>query len=122
MNAQNLNAQAFIDSLYQAVDARSSERLAEFLHPEVNFRFANADAIRGKSAALEANRGFFSSIEKMSHTIEAVYQQDSRVICNGQVDYLRLDGSAFSAQFATILRVEDGLITDYLIYADVSAL
>lgn len=122
MNAQNLNAQAFIESLYQAVDARSPERLAEFLHPEVNFRFANADAIRGKSAVLEANSGFFSSIEKMSHTIDSVCQQDDQVICNGQVDYIRLDGSAFSAQFATVLRVNSKLITDYLIYADVSGL
>jgi len=122
MNAQSLNAQAFIESLYQAVDARNPERLAEFLHPEVNFRFANADAIQGKSEVLEANRGFFSSIEKMNHTIDGVYQQDDRVICNGQVNYLRLDGSSHSAQFATILRVNDKLITDYLIYADVSAL
>ena len=62
MNAQSLNAQAFIESLYQAVDARNPERLAEFLHPEVNFHFANADVIQGKSEVLEANRSFFSSI------------------------------------------------------------
>lgn len=122
MTTQNLNAQAFVESLYQAVDARSAEQLAAFLHPDVNFRFGNADAIRGKAATLEANRGFFGSIEKMSHTIDGVYQQEDRVICNGQVDYLRLDGSPYSAQFATVLQVSEGLITDYLIYADVSEL
>jgi len=122
MTTQNLNAQAFVESLYQAVDARSAEQLATFLHPDVNFRFGNADAIQGKAATLEANRGFFGSIEKMSHTINGVYQQEDRVICNGQVDYLRLDGSPYSAQFATVLQISEGLITDYLIYADVSEL
>lgn len=122
MHTQTLSARSFIESLYQAVDARSAERLSAFLHPDVHFRFGNAAAIHGKSDVLEANRGFFASIGKMSHTIDAVYQQDDRVICNGQVNYIRLDGSACSAQFATILQVKEQLITDYLIYADVSAL
>jgi len=117
MNAHNL-----VENLYQAVDARSTERLAEFLHPELSFRFGNADPITGKSDVLAANEGFFGSIKKMTHQIDKIWSVGDQVICHGKVNYIRLDSSHYSAVFATVLTLEEALITDYLIYADVSGL
>jgi len=58
----------------------------------------------------------------MSHTLKGSWQQGNESICNGPVDYVRIDGSDYSAQFVTILTIREGLITDYRIYADVSGL
>ena len=116
------NVQEYMNALYQIVDRRDTEALAELLHDDICFRFGNADPVSGKSAVKDINLQFFQSISSMSHTIYGYWQDESEYICNGQVNYVRLDGSHFSAQFATILSVQDGLITDYRIYADLSEL
>ena len=88
----------------------------------MRFRIANNDPVVGKKALLEANQAFFTSITRMSHRIDNVWSQDEYVICNGQVDYIRLDGSEFSVPFATVLKLKDSKIVDYLVYVDISEL
>lgn len=122
MNMHTLNAKNYVEALYQVVDARDVAALANFLHPELTFRFGNAGGITGKEQVLTANKGFFASIDDMSHSIDTVVQQGEQLVCDGQVNYIRQDGSTHSAQFATLLKVEDGLIRDYRIYADLSEL
>jgi hypothetical protein len=66
----------------------------------------------------------------MSHTIEDVISQVInkeggavvKIACHGLVDYVRLDGTEHSAVFSTVLEIEDNLITDYLVFADLSGL
>ena len=117
-----MNKTEFVKKLYQCVDERNLQALSAFLDPDVSFRFANAEPLQGKDAVLEANKAFFASIAAMSHRIDSVWSQDDDLICNGQVNYTRLDASKYSAPFATILKVKDEQIIDYLIYADVSEL
>lgn len=116
------NVHEYMKSLYQIVDNRDVESLASFLHDDVSFCFSNADLVSGKDAVIDMNSQFFDSIANMSHTLKGSWQQGNESICNGQVDYVRIDGSHYSAQFATILTIREGLITDYRIYADVSGL
>ncbi|OEE90220.1 hypothetical protein A1OQ_10760 [Enterovibrio norvegicus FF-162] len=64
----------------------------------------------------------------MKHTIDDIMFQRSdqtdstRISCFGTVDYVRLDGSEHSAVFSTFLDVKNGLIADYLVFADLSSL
>lgn len=117
-----MNKTTFIENLYKAVDNKSVQDLSDFLSDNVCFRIANHDPINGKETALKANQAFFSSITSMAHQIDSVWEQDDDVICNGIVDYVRLDGSAFSAPFATILKLQNNKIVNYLVYADISQL
>lgn len=117
-----MNKTEFIKNLYHCVDNRNVEGLSEFLADDVHFRFANMPSVEGKKDVLESNKAFFGSIADMSHRIDKVWAQEDDLICNGQVNYTRLDDSKFSATFATVLTLKDNQITDYLIYADVSAL
>ena len=117
-----MNAQLFVKSLYECVDNKDLNILSEKMDEAVYFKFANSEAVTGKAAVLEANRGFFASIKSMRHEISNVWLQGSDVICNGKVHYTRLDDSLCSAAFATILTVNNNKITNYLIYADVSSL
>ena len=118
----NMNAQLFVKSLYECVDNKDVEGLAEKLNETIFFKFSNLEAVIGLNNVLEANAGFFSSIQSMKHLINDVWQQSDNIICNGQVHYVRHDGSKYSAEFATILKVVDQKISNYLIYADVSGL
>ena len=117
-----MNANQLIENLYKSVDAKDLNYLQNILAEDVRFRIGSHDAIQGIDAALAANRGFFAGIESMQHSIDQVWSQQDNVICHGQVNYIRLDGSEYSAPFATILKMQGDKIQDYLVYADISAL
>lgn len=123
-------AQQLVKNLYQAVDSKNVDYLNDHLSQRIRFRIGNSPAANNKEIILQANRQFFSSVHSMKHTIEEVVSQivnkDGRavdkIVCYGRVDYVRLDGSEHSAVFSTVLEVEDNLITDYLVFADLSGL
>ena len=122
MSMRTETGRALIESLYATVDARDSQRLAGFLAPDVSFRLGNNPEAKGRDTVVEMNRGFFSSIKGMSHSIDEIWEMPGGAGCTGWVHYERLDGSRLSLPFATILGLRDGLIADYRVYADVSPL
>lgn len=117
-----MNATQFVKSLYTSVDRKDLKGLASKLDDNVCFKFSNHDAVNGIEDVLQANESFFSSISSMRHTLNGIWQQDDTLICNGQVHYVRLDGTEHSAEFATVLTMRNEKIVNYLIYADVSEL
>ncbi|MBW3696851.1 nuclear transport factor 2 family protein [Vibrio sp. T187] len=108
--------------LYEIVDRKDTFALMELLHDEVSFHFSNAEPIVGKSAVEAVNQSFFNSIESMKHSFSGIYELGQTVACEGQVDYVRLNGSTCNAKFATFLTFKSGLIHQYKIFADVSEL
>ncbi|MEZ9525594.1 nuclear transport factor 2 family protein [Enterovibrio norvegicus] len=117
-----------VRNLYQAVDNKDVDYLEGALSEQSRFRLGNYPEITDKTQTLEGNRQFFSSIEAMKHTIDNIVFQHSdktdstHISCFGTVDYVRLDGSQHSAVFSTFLDVKNGLIADYLVFADLSGL
>lgn len=117
-----MNAITFVKDLYQAVDDKNIERLSHFLAEDIYFSLANYPSTKGKVEVLEANKQFFTTIESMQHNLDNIWQVENRLICHGTVSYVRLDKTKTSATFATILTIQQNQITDYLVYADLSAL
>lgn len=125
-----IQAQKIIADLYQAVDKRDIEYLEQTLSETIRFRIGNNPVMQDKKQILEANQQFFNSIQSMRHTIEGVVyeaatkfkQTADKIVCHGQVDYVRLDGTSHSAVFSTLLQIENKKITNYLVFADLSAL
>ena len=111
-----------VKELYKCVDSLDVNGLDPFLAEEVMFKFSNFDALNGKVAVLQSNRDFFSSIKAMRHTIDNIWEDGDYVICNGSVEYTIHDLTKHHIVFATILKVEDSKICEYLIFADVSLL
>lgn len=126
MNQQEINI--LVRSLYRAVDNKDIHYLNSCLADKVRFRLGNNLAVTDKSDILEGNKQFFSSIESMKHRIEEIIYQandDSGIVkvsCHGTVDYVRLDSSEHSAVFSTFLKIQNGLILDYLVFVDLSGL
>ena len=126
MNKQQINT--LVHDLYQAVDNKDIDYLNNNLAEQIRFRIGNNPAVTDKALILEENHQFFSSIKSMTHSIEDIVYQESdnhgmaKVSCYGIVDYVRLDGSELSAVFSTFLEIKNSLITDYLIFADLSGL
>ena len=128
MNQQHV--QQLVTDLYKAVDAKNVDYLDEKLAQETRFRIGNYPAETNKASILNANRDFFNSIKSMRHTIEDMVSQAgtkkgepvTKITCFGRVDYVRLDGTDHSAVFSTYLEVKNDLITNYLVFADISGL
>jgi len=117
-----MNKTTFIKELYKTVDNKNIEKLSDFIADNVHFRIANYDPVIGKEAALESNRSFFSSITSMAHRIDNIWECGDDLICNGNVDYIRLNGSEYSVPFATVLKIKNDKIIEYLVYVDISLL
>ena len=117
-----LNGKHFIQSLYQAVDAKNIDYLKEVIGEVIHFRIGNHPAVTDKVAVLEANRNFFSSIQSMKHDLSVIWQDGEYIGCHGVVHYTRLDGSEMSAGFSTTLKMQQDKLKEYLVFADLSQL
>jgi len=115
-------AKQVIEKLYNAVDNKNLDFLDEILADDVNFRIGNYDTVTGKPNVLAANKQFFTSITSMNHTLDKVWHFENDVLCNGIVDYIRLDGSECSAYFSTVLTFVKDKVIEYFVYVDISAL
>ena len=117
-----MNAQQYCKELYQIVDNKNVNALADLLAENVEFRIANMPPTIGKKEVLAGNQQFFQSIQKMTHQLNDIYTQAGDIFCHGSVDYVRLDGSAHQAFFSTVLKFEQNKIVKYFVFADLSKL
>lgn len=112
----------YLGSLFESIDRKDLEAFLAFLSDNVTFRFGNAAPVHGKAAARDAVRGFFAGVKALRHVVHESWEGGNAIFCHGLVTYTRQDSSTLTVPFANILKIEDGLAGEYLIFADVSAL
>jgi len=111
-----------IASLYSAVDAMDATSVARFVTDDVTFQLGNFDILTGRKDVESANASFFETIKAMRHTITGIWASGSTAFCDGLVHYTRKDLSEHEVPFATRLELQNGKITDYRVYVDISGL
>lgn len=111
-----------VKNLFQAIDNKDTETFAGFLAEHATFRFGNAPIVAGRANIAAVVDDFFNSVKALSHTVAETWRTPTGVICQGTVTYTRFDDSTLTIPFCNIFRVNEDLIEEYLIYADVSAL
>ena len=109
-------------NLFQAIDNKDTETFAGYLSANAKFRFGNAPEVHGRDNIVAVVNAFFNSVSSLSHTLTETWRPPGAVICHGMVTYTRLDNSSLTVPFCNVFKFEDGLIDEYLIYADVSTL
>lgn len=114
--------QDMVSKLFAAIDEKDAHTFAEYLTEDISFRFGNQEAVVGKESVESYVAGFFDSIAGISHSIENVVITIPVVVCHGHVSYTRHDGSVLRVPFANIFNIKEGLIKDYMIFLDNSAL
>lgn len=77
--------------------------LVAWFSDDIEVRFGNAPAIRGKAAAEEAFRSFWSSIAGMRHLRECLVVEGDVAAQFAQVTYVRHDGSEATMPVASHL-------------------
>lgn len=111
-----------IDSLFKTIDKKDAAGFVSFLTEDASFKFGNAPAVSGRADIQNAVTGFFSSIKGLCHKVLNVWEEGDFVICEGEVTYIKLDGTELTLPFTDILKIKGGLISDYRIYMDASPL
>jgi ketosteroid isomerase-like protein len=111
-----------LKSLFESIDRQDIDAFLAFLSDNAVFRFANAEPVNGKASIREVVHGFFTSIKGLHHDVHESWEAGNALVCHGTVTYTRHDSSALTVPFANVLKVEDDLIDEHLIFADVSQL
>jgi uncharacterized protein (TIGR02246 family) len=112
----------WIDQLFAAIDSRDAQAFAAFLSPDARFCFGNQPPVRGREAIAEVVAQFFAALRGLRHRLEERWVLGDAAIVTGIVTYTRHDGSTLSVPFANVFKLREGMISDYRIFADASAL
>lgn len=114
--------QKLLRDVFGAIDRRDAESFVSYLTENAIFRFGSAPPVHGRDAAREAVAGFFETIAGLSHKLSNSLAADGTLICEGEVTYIRHDGSTVTLPFADAFELDDGLISHYKIYMDIGPL
>jgi ketosteroid isomerase-like protein len=112
----------FIIKMYQAIDAKSSTGMCDYVTDDAVFRFANMPAVEGKSNIIAFLDGFFQSIKAIRHTDIEYWNSGNAWFVTGTVNYTRHNDTVLSVPFGVLLKMNGDLIKDYLIFVDASQL
>ena len=113
---------AHLDDLFAAIDAKDADAFAAFLTEDGEFRFGSAPAVKGRGNVADAVRGFFDTIDGLSHSVIRVWRDQDSLACEGEVCYRRHDGREVIIPFVDVFDFEAGLISKYCIYIDMAPL
>ncbi len=111
-----------LDELFAAIDRMDADAFNAFLTDDALFRFGSGDPVHGHAAIKEAVNGFWASIAGSRHDIQTVIRQGDTLACEGLITYTRHDGSELTVPFADVFAISGELISEYKIYADITAL
>jgi uncharacterized protein (TIGR02246 family) len=112
----------WVKQLFAAIDSKDADAFVSFLTEDAVFTFGNAAPVSGKAAVREVLVGFFGSIRALHHEVIDSWVLPDVAVAIGQVTYTRHDGSPLSVPFADVLKMQKGLVREYLIYVDASRL
>lgn len=111
----------WMHEMFAALDADGVSGLYPWLHEDVRFRFAGYPPGQGRDSFAAAWAGIASHVTGLQHDLEQTWELGDEAICRGEVTYTLDNGRTIRAPFANIFRLRDGLISEYRIYVDASA-
>ena len=110
------------EKLFASIDSMDTESFLGFIAEDAVFRFGSTQPVKGHAAIRAAVENFFSSFASLRHDLHRLVADGDVVVCEGEVTYMRHDGSKITLPFANIFEVDAGLISQYKIYIDVGPL
>ena len=108
----------WLHALFESVDAKRTADFLSFLTDDALFRYGSNPAATGRIAIGTAVEQFFASIRSCSHRLTRFWEDRSSVVCQGEVQYVRLDGRSVTLPFCNVFELRDEKISRYEIYID----
>jgi ketosteroid isomerase-like protein len=110
------------ERLFRTIDAGDAAGFVDFLTPDAQFRFGNAPVILGVREIGAAVTGFFGTIRSSQHRLVKSWCTHETAGCEGEVTYMRHDGTIVTFPFANVFQLRGDKISCYRIYIDISSL
>jgi ketosteroid isomerase-like protein len=117
--AQVVSPTDLVRGVFAALDGKHPAAVTARITDDVRMRLGNADAVDGKAEFVEATTAFVASISAIRHEITSIWSFDDVVIAELDVDYERLDGRKVTLPRCNVVRVRNGLASDYRVYLDI---
>jgi ketosteroid isomerase-like protein len=117
-----MSRDTFVKDMYRIVDAKDGAALAALMTENGIFKFANMPGVQGRDNITEFLDGFFQSIKGISHSDIEDWKTDNTRFAIGNVTYTRHDDSTLAVPFSVVLRMDEKLMSEYLVYVDASEL
>ena len=111
-----------LESLFAALDRKDLGSFLSFLAPNCRLQYGNQPVVEGIDAIREVVTRFLEQISESRHEIREHWQVGDAVISHGVATYVRADGVALTVPAAHILTLDEGLVTHYRVFLDVSPL
>lgn len=111
----------WMTDLFAALDRDGVPGMFPWLDEQLRFRFAGYPAGTGRQNFADVWAAMSPGIRSLRHSIRQAWQIDDDAICHGEVTYELTSGRRVTVPFANVFRLRAGLITEYLIYVDASA-
>lgn len=110
--------------VFDLLDAFDVEGFSKLMANKGEVRFGNSESMVGIDAISEGQRGFFSAIKKMEHTLtpDGIWSKSGSFVVEGKVTYTRLDGSKLTLPFTDVFHLENGKIQKLHVYFDIAPL
>lgn len=116
-----MERETWIREMFAALDRESVPGLFPYLHDDVVWRFAGYPPGDGKDSFAEGWSAMSGRVKALEHAVQTVWCQGDAIFCHGEVSYHLRDAPTVVAPFATVFRLRDEKISEYLIYVDASA-
>jgi ketosteroid isomerase-like protein len=113
-----VNQPAWVEKLFASIDAMDPEAFVSFVTDDATFRYGSNPPTVGKPAIRDGVAAFFSTFKGLGHTLEGTWTHTDTVFVQGQVHYMRHDGSTVTLPFINCFRMQGDKIREYLIYVD----
>jgi len=111
----------WMNEMFAALDAGGVPGLFPWLDEDVCFRFAGYPPGRGREQFAATWAGMSGHITSLHHELAQSWDLGDEAICRGEVTYGLDDGRQLSVPFVNVFKLRDGLISEYLVYVDASA-
>lgn len=106
------------DALFESIDAKRTGDFLGFLAEDAYFRYGSNPAAVGHAAIRAGVNQFFGSIRSSKHELQRLWETPEGVMCQGNVHYVRLDGTSIVLPFCNIFEMRGDRIARYEIYID----
>jgi hypothetical protein len=108
----------WIEDLLASIDAMNAEKFVSFMTEDGEFRYGSSDPVIGKKAIEEYVGHFFGMFQGLRHRPIGSWSHPDAVFVQGEVTYIKHDGSDVTLPFLNCLKMRDDKIREYLIYID----
>jgi len=95
-------------------------RFFEYFSPDCVFRMGNNASVEGREAIQQWVTAYLGSVAGMKHVVLEEWGDDNVAAFRVEVTYTMNDGATFTLPAVTRTRIEDGAVTEYMIFMDPS--